>query len=253
MGEGMRRRLRSRHSPSELTGMTNEEVFDRAMTQYGGRVDLEKRAGTPAGQLFAAIAQQAGLLIAGARHVLPRLPPIHFDFVYNPAVNAFAFKENDQYFIGVTSGTFVMLQLLLCRMLADSRLLTHAGDPGSEASDLPPLSGFTPDALWVVNAGILINRPKTEARWQYSCFLLSQAALFIIGHEIAHITRGHVDYLASKTGIPLLPEIGWNQPDPAGLTERQALEGDADQRSFLSRLSSVRSMLAVQGQVRHRG
>ncbi len=235
--------------PSVQT-MTNAEVFQQLATRYGygGRLDREKRAGTPAGELFAAIAEQAEALIASARQALPRLPHIHFDFVYNRDVNAFACKENDQYFIGITSGTFVLLQLIFCRMLSDSRLLTHAGDPGGEASDLPALAGLVPDADRMAKAVGVISRPKTEPRWLYSCHLLSQAALFIIGHEIAHITRGHVDYLASKTGIPMLPEIGWNQPDPAGLMERQALEGDADQRSFLSRLSSVRSMLAAQGQ-----
>jgi hypothetical protein len=230
--------------------MNNGEVFDRIAKGcgYRGRLDREKRAGTPAGELYAGIARQAEELIASARQSVPRLPHIHFDFVYNGEVNAFACKENDQYFIGITSGTFVLLQLILCRMLSDSRLLAHAGDSAREASDLPRLAWFVPDADQIAKGGMRISRPKTEPRWQYSCHLLSQAALFIIGHEIAHITRGHVDYLNLKTGTPLLPEIGWNKSEPIPLIERQALEGDADQRSLMSRLSSIRDTATTQGQ-----
>ena len=230
--------------------MTSAEVFHGIATRcgYAGRLDREKRAGTPAGELYAAIARQAVELIASARQNLPRLPHIHFDFVYNGEVNAFACKENDQYFIGITSGTFVLLQLILCRMLSDSRLLIHAGNPGREASDLPPLARFVADAQHMAEAGLVISRPKTEPRWQYSCHLLSQAALFIIGHEIAHITRGHVDYLISRTGTPLLPERGWNKSEPIALIERQAMEADADQRSFFARLGSMGSTATIPGQ-----
>lgn len=224
--------------------MTSAEVFDRAITRYGcgPRLDRNRRAGTTAGQVYDGIAQQAEELIASAKQSLPRLPHIHFDFVYNGTVNAFAFKENDQYFIGITSGTFVLLQLIFCRMLSDARLLKHAGNPENEASSLPPLAGLIPDADKLVAAGVTICRPKTDSRWLYSCDLLSQAALFMIGHEIAHITRGHVDYLGSKTGVAILPEIWRSKPNQNGLLDKldmQVLEGDADQRSFLARLGSI--------------
>jgi hypothetical protein len=230
--------------------MTNAEVFHQLAIRYGygGRLEREKRAGTPAGELFDGIAGQAEVLIASARQYLPRLPHIHFDFVYIGDVNAFACKENDQYFIGITSGTFVLLQLIFCRMVSDSRLLTHAGNPEGEASDLPPLAGLVTDAQRMAEAGMVISRPKTEPRWLYSCHLLSQAALFMIGHEIAHITRGHVDYLNSKAGTPLLPEKGWNKSEPIALIERQAMEADADQRSFIARLGSMRSTASIPGQ-----
>src|ERR1022692_2032719 len=157
--------------------MTNADIFHQAVIKSGhsgGRLALEKRAGTPAAALYAAITAQAEELIGSARQHLPRLPHIHFDFIYDGEVNAIAFKENGQYFIGITSGTFVLLQLIFCRVLSDSRLLMHAGDPGNEASDLPPLVGFNPDAQRMVDQGVLISRPKTDGRWEYSCHLLAQ-------------------------------------------------------------------------------
>jgi hypothetical protein len=56
---------------------------------------------------------------------------------------------------------------------------------------------------------------------------------------MAHIVRGHVDHLDSKTGVAVLPEIGFKKPNPADLIERQTMERDADQRSFSSRLHSA--------------
>lgn len=97
-------------------------------------------------------------------------------------------------------------------------------------------------------AGTLaLVRPKTTARRGYSSHLFSQAVLFLIGHEIAHITLGHVDYLNSKTSIPVLPEIGWNLASPVGRIERQTLEVEADSRSIISRLESVRLTLHTLG------
>ena len=83
-------------------------------------------------------------------------------------------------------------------------------------------------------------RPRTDPRWSYSCELIRKAILFLLGHEIAHISRGHVDYLESKTGTPLIAEMGWNQADQEGLIERQTLEADADLRSVISRIASLK-------------
>ncbi len=221
--------------------MTNAEIFHQTMTPYGGRLAWEQRAaGKPAAELYAHITKLANHAIDVARQQVPRLPPIYFDFVHNGNVNAWAWKEHNQYFIGITSGIFYLLQLIFCRMLSDSRVLTHVGDPGGEASNLPLLSGLIPHAQRMCEAGSVPKPPETEPRWLYSCHLLDQAVLFVLGHELAHITRGHVDYLGSKTGSPLLPEIGWNQSGPIGEIERQTLEVDADRRSFISRIESVR-------------
>ncbi len=231
--------------------MTNAEIFHQAATRHGcgPRLAREKHAGTPAGEGYAYVAQQAETLITSARQFLPRLPQIHFDFVWNGAVNAFAFKDNGQYFIAVTSGAIVLLHIVLNRILADSRLLPHVGDSGSEVSDLPPLVGLIPDAQRMYEAGTLTPiGPRTKARAAYANHIFSEATLFLIGHEIAHITHGHVDYLDSKTANPILPEIGWSLTSPVGSIERQALEADADTRSMYSRLESARLTLIKPGQ-----
>ena len=74
---------------------------------------------------------------------------------------------------------------------------------------------------------------------------------FVIGHELAHITRGHVDYLNSQTGTPIISECNepnaevlgeaWNLPTEQEKVERQAIEMDADKRSMLSSMASVKN------------
>jgi hypothetical protein len=93
-------------------------------------------------------------------------------------------------------------------------------------------------------AGILPSRPKNDDRWTYACELVRHATAFLVGHEIAHITRGHVDYLLSKSGDGFIPEVGWAEADADTSMERQALEADADFRSTLSAIASLELTLA---------
>jgi len=74
---------------------------------------------------------------------------------------------------------------------------------------------------------------------------------FVIGHELAHITRGHVDYLNSQTGTSIISECNeantevlgaaWNLPTEQEKVERQAIEMDADKRSVLSSMASAKN------------
>lgn len=64
--------------------------------------------------------------------------------------------------------------------------------------------------------------------------------MFLVGHEIAHVTLGHVDYLLSSANAPFVAELGWIG-DPKALIERQAIEVDADYRSVFARCYSMYS------------
>lgn len=123
--------------------MTDTEIFHHASIRYGfgPRLAREQATGTSAGNTYELVAHQAEDLITAARHLMTRLPHIHFDFVWNGVVNAFTFKEQDQYFIGITSGAIVLLSLVFNRILADSQLLPHVGNPGAKPPTYPGLSG----------------------------------------------------------------------------------------------------------------
>lgn len=223
--------------------MTDAEIFDHAIASLGLGPIARFSPGHPESAKFRHVRKLSERLTTSARYLLPGR--IHLDFVVNRTVNAFAFKSEDRYFIALTTGTVFMLELLFMRMLSDSRLFPDIGDANTETSDLPPLTCCIPNADEMFRAGHKSATPKTEPRHAYAIMLFEQAVLFLIGHEIAHITLGHVDYLQSKVGIGLLSELGWDGPAEGDLVERQCMEAQADMRSVQSGISSIKLIHGV--------
>jgi hypothetical protein len=222
--------------------MTDADLFHSEMISQGGRWPRDLLSETDFNANYDHILAMAEHVIGSARECVPGLPHIHFDFVFNGSFNAYAFKKGGRYFIGFNTGTRYLLFLIFFRMLSDSRLFDFIGNAAGERSDLPALTGYTPHGERMYQAGITPVRPQTQERWQYACHLFRCAILFLVGHEIAHISRGHVDYLLSKTGRGFIMEIGGDQGAGDGLIERQTLEADADRRSTLSAMVSAKDV-----------
>ena len=220
--------------------MTDAELFHRETLRYGlgGRLIFQPES--PSAKSYDQIRKRAETLVVSARENLPRLPHIHLDFVSNENINAFAFKSEGRYFIGLTYGTIYLLELIFMRMLSDSRLFDTIGNPNDESDNLPTLAGFLPEAKKMHEAGNIAKLPKTQKRQHYAVYLFDQAVLFLLGHEIAHITLGHVDYRESKAKAAMLAEMEWNAPDSEGMLERQCFEMQANMRSVFSRIESIK-------------
>jgi hypothetical protein len=186
--------------------MTDAEVFHEETKQSGGRLDREILPDA-ANALFAEIEERASDLIETARRAMPLLPPIHFDFVFNGAINAVAFKSHNHYFIGLNTGTAFMLRFVIGRMLSDRRFFQFIGNPNDE-DELEPLSGYSSDAEQMYEKEPL-SIPNDNLRASYAWFLQDQAIMFFLGHEITHITHGHVDYLKAKRGADFATELEW--------------------------------------------
>jgi hypothetical protein len=147
---------------------------------------------------------------------------IHFDFIWDGRVNAYVFKHEGEYFIAVNTGTVVMLGLIFSRMLADQKLFLHIGDPASESPEQPLLQRLIPDAEEMYQSGdLVVCKPKTEARLYYQNHVRAHALRFLVGHEIAHITLGHVDYLEAVYGTTIFSEVGFTDTSPKGCFERR--------------------------------
>jgi hypothetical protein len=221
--------------------MDDTELFDRYTKSLGGRFPHKNIIPVEHWEesSYGFITHIAENLIVSARDHLPGLPPIHFDFIHNQSVNAFAFKAEGRYFIAFNTGTRYMLELIFYRMLSDAGLFDFVPSPAGEDSTLLPLK-YTMRAEDMYQAGILPVPPKTEERKSYAQMLLHHAFTFLIGHELAHITFGHVDYVLSKTGSGIIPELGWNLPNQEAELERQAMEAAADMRSIQNAIESAR-------------
>lgn len=219
--------------------MSDAELFHEVMKPLGGRYPRENVAPALWEMNWGHIIRLAETLIASAREHCPGLPPIYFDIVRNETINACAFKSEGRYFIAFNTGTRYMLELIFGRMLSDPELFDFVPTPSGEDSNLPPLK-YSVYAEEMYQAGIRPVVPKTVGRWSYGYRLLEYAFTFLIGHEIAHITLGHVDYLLSKTGNCLFPELGWNLPTQGDEIERQAIEAEADFRSVNSAIASAK-------------
>lgn len=219
--------------------MSDEDLFHAAIRGSGGRLPRDRFTKAGFESTYGHILDLAGGLIQSARDHVPGLPLIHFDFILNGNFNACAFQEQGRYFIGYNTGTQYLLQLVFFRMLADPRLFDFIGDPAGELQDPTPLVRYAADAEQMYRAGLVPLRPRGEARWAYACELVRRATTFLVGHEIAHITRGHVGYLQSVTGHGFIAEVGWRDTGAGGTAERQALEADADARSTQSAMATA--------------
>ena len=217
--------------------LTLKEEFNQATKPLGGRLDLESlpeevQLGY---KVFLARARDLG---RAAQAAIPALPKIHFDLVNSSKVNAVAFTRNGRYHIGITYGTLVTLRVLANVMLADRRNFVSIGHPEEELT-LPTTPGFRADSMWIF-ANIGTHIPNGQLRREFARNLVDQALMFLLGHEIAHITLGHVDYYSQSFGIAEAEPLA-NRSSRlfAGKLDRQIIELEADRRAAYSRIHSI--------------
>src|SRR5205823_3004012 len=159
-------------------------IFERAVRQRGLGRPATFSPGHPGAEGYKHIRRFAEELVSSARGFINELPPIHVDFVANGMVNAFAFKEEDCYFVGINTGTVFMLEFLFMRMLSDPRLFPNIGIPSEETAQ-PDLTKCIPSAGEMASAGYRSSHPKNRARHYYASLMFEQAMLFLVGHELA--------------------------------------------------------------------
>jgi Peptidase family M48 len=214
----------------------DSETFRRATAHRGAPLPDDMHPQVRA--TYYSIAARAEDLIKRARKARG-LPPIHFDFIVNPQINAFAFRAADRYFIGINTGTIYMLRMVIGRMLSDPRVFSFIGEPSKEDEKLEPIKHYAPNADEMVRT-YQLTTPRDDIRALYASHLEDQAIMFFVGHEIAHISRGHVDYLLHQRSVLQAAELSNDAISDELQLERQSLEQDADRRSIQSRIISLK-------------
>lgn len=220
---------------------SDAEVFDAFIASQGlGTRVTEHTVGQQVwNRSYGHFTGMANALFANAgKLVQKQMLPIYFAFVKNPRINAWAWRSEGRYLIGFNSGAYYMLELIFSRMLADPRLFGFIPNPTLEQTGIPPLVYDRIDAEKTYQSGMRPIIPRSVERIAYMGELMHWAFHFLLCHELAHITLGHVDYfLANETAV--LSELSWNLPTNEADLERQAIEAEADQRAVMSAIPSL--------------
>lgn len=215
-------------------------IFDRATASCGGRFDTSTLVKESAGfaewvSIFRARAMEVCQSVANDL----RMPPIHFDFINDSAVNAFATRFENEYCIGVNIGTLDLFLRFFLRILAAPEVLRHIGRPELEQTGLPKFTFAEADALAMARVNGPFIVPVDEGRHMYAVLLADRAFLFLLGHELRHIINGHVDFLEAKGEGLLLSEFVPLTARSRSRLIRQHLELNADDGAISGTLALI--------------
>jgi hypothetical protein len=191
--------------------MDKDIIFDKRTKDFGGKFYLKK------GQFLSCLlaeARKKGVgLIEGLRKINPNVPDVYIDFIDNSSFNAYTFKDNDSYYIGINHGAISNLYIFFNYLLSFPNVLSFVGNNGNEIEPIFDISNVN------------MIKPKDKERKIYAEGLFHFAVLFLIWHEYAHIIDGHLE-LKEEYGMSFISEMV-SIKKSGGLIS-QTLEYDAD-------------------------
>jgi hypothetical protein len=212
--------------------MDDADIFHIKVKHHGGRLDMATLHPYTAEGLDYVAGRARGFLQSAAA-ALPKMPPIHFDFVDSWSFNAWAIPGDSKYFIGVTRGAVAALMVLFDRMLADRNILPFTGNPEEEVADLPLLPDIGTDFVRSVASVPEFPRPRNPARQATARRLAELALDFLTAHEFAHIANGHLDYRHTTQGTLAIDEVSEAPRGSESALINQTMEMDADGTAVL--------------------
>jgi hypothetical protein len=167
-----------------------------------------------------------------------KIPPVHICILAGKELGACVTKYNGKFFIGISFGTFFILQGLFCHSLASPNVLVEYGDPSQEIQN-PKVFNFQITDLYQYVASVADEVvPKGLQRCEMAENFYSYAIHFLVFHELGHALLGHIDFKVASSGESEFADESRVDP-PQGKIENhvsQFLELDADtfaiQQSF---------------------
>lgn len=129
---------------------------------------------------------------------------LYVDLVDDCQFNALAFTEGEREFVGINAGIAVSLPLFYLDIFARSEAFPDIGDSSVEKPSEGPvdprlISVVGPARNWKpgVNWRPVMETPSDATRLKSAHFMSMIAWDFVLFHEIGHITRCHLPFLAS--------------------------------------------------------
>lgn len=169
------------------------------------------------------------------------LGDMYVDYVHNFSINAAAFKVDGVEMIAINIGTIIAIYDFFLALLSCPLTLPDAGNAKAEAVDPSVLGSYIARDL---DGNFWRFTPRDEERIRIAQYLTWIAAMFIFGHEIAHHTKGHVEFIASQTGKPTLYEYVTRGVDYSQIMRvRKCLEFGADENGAKASLGEWTELL----------
>lgn len=206
--------------------MTTDERFNTTLSRRGGILDFSQLSAISAVTLSNEV-ERIRPYIQSAIDGHPGMPGIDYAIINDRRLNAFATCSPNGFFVGINLGVFEILLAIFQRIMSDPRVLPEIGEPWRERDDLETLPAVSGCAK-TLKSGPGLAMPNCEIRRVYAVHLFQTALDFLVGHELTHISNGHVSWLRDRLGGLVLSEFGsdgWSEMDAL---DRQALEMDAD-------------------------
>ncbi len=157
---------------------------------------------------------------------LPRpFPEVYAGIANSPMMNACAFRVGDTYYIAVCRGVFDLLSEAFIRLLSRADVFPWLGNAPAVNSlvKLPPLRRDL--AMPTPNLASLSYDP---VRLNTASWMGGRAIEFLVGHEVRHLTGGHVDYVKNALKSNMIVEATSISTPSEKNVIKQAIELEAD-------------------------
>jgi hypothetical protein len=208
--------------------------MDELIEFNGGEVDPSALP-RPLGRIFSRANSLAEFVFSAHRRAFKEGKTIDLKIVNSLSFNALACVEGNRFRVIITAGFLFGVYDTFFTLLANPQVLPGIGNSRIEESREPIAllakrlnpSQSGQDLSTSLTERLFAFLPKDSKRAVFALHMAEAALNFVISHEIAHVSEGHLDYCFRHKGLRYFLELG---PERATYseTEIRALELSAD-------------------------
>lgn len=133
----------------------------------------------------------------------------------SPKINAYASISNNNYYrIGINIGSIHYIYKLVLYLFSKKEFMRAIGNSNSENKKNCLIQGYSYEQI-----------PSCSVRLKYAGDVTILSMIVFFYHELAHILRGHLEYISSKYNANIISD---GENDNMDMERRKALECDAD-------------------------
>jgi len=201
-----------------------EKLFDEAFKHLGGIIDYEQIQHP---EVIQNLIIGCNEFIRWIKQDRPELPDVYINIINSDKLNAAATKYKNEYLIGISGSTIILISDLFFRMTANPNVLKDFGNIDNESVLEKTFNAQITTIKLLDLTSDVIAIPNDKSRQILAFFLTNTVFKFLIAHEYGHIVDGHCDFFNNKINDFTINEFPNGKPKLDPLIS-QALELDAD-------------------------